>query len=184
MNGKHHFWVAVVTGTIIYILISVIHIGDEFPNPFWAYILGSMIGGAFPDFDMMIAGMRSHRNSITHSGLIQTFITLSYLFADDYSGFIFFLMFFFIGTATHLLIDIIPNKCPKEYETVGSRWGYRIDRIRKNKVSGHIVGPPFRVPSKHERKWLLNNALLLIILTILLYTKLQYGIDLDIPVGW
>jgi len=174
--------VSIFTGTIIYIIIGYVHIGDEFPNPFWPFVLGSLLGGLFPDMDRLIGGIRIHRNVISHSGIIQTGITISYLFTPDYSGFIFFLVFFFIGTGTHLSIDMIYESCPKEYKEAGvyHRWAYRLERLRQGKSPGHIVGPPFKIRSNRQQLWLLSNAVLLFTLAVILYFKLLLGIDLGL----
>lgn len=57
MNGKYHFWAALTLGTIVYIIIGWINLGNDFPNPFWPFFLGSIIGGLFPDLDRLIGGM-------------------------------------------------------------------------------------------------------------------------------
>ena len=182
MNGKYHFWAALTLGTIVYIIIGWINLGNDFPNPFWPFFLDSIIGGLFPDLDRLIGGMGWHRNVIFHSSLLQIGITISYMFTPAYLGFIFFLIFFYIGTGSHLLLDMIAGSCPPEYESIVSRWGYRLGQIRRGKVTGNIVGPPFRISSKHEQKWLLFHTSLLFLMAFLLYLKLQYGIDFDMPV--
>lgn len=180
MNGKHHLYVALAFGTVLYIIIGLLHLGDNFPNPFWPYFFGTILGGAFPDIDITFGGIKRHRNPVTHSGILQIGITVSYMFTTDYSGFIFFLMFFFVGNASHLMIDIIPGSCPKEYTTIGGRWGYRLNKMLKGKTTGNIIG----IPARHEQKWLLIHAGLLFLMAFLLYLKLQYGINLDMPVVW
>jgi len=180
MHGKDHFVVALTFGIIFYIVIGLVNYGNDFPNPFWPFLFGTLAGGGFPDWDITFGGIKRHRNPITHSSLIQIGITASYLFTPDYPGFIFFMMFFNLGAGTHLAIDIIPSNCPKEYTSIGSRWGYRLDKIMKGKAPGNIIG----IDAKHEQKWLLGHALILFILAFILYLKLQYAIDLDLPVNW
>jgi hypothetical protein len=180
MHRRDHVFVAMFFGTILYAYIGFINYGKEFPNPFWPYLLGTLIGGMWPDFDILFGGIKNHRNPIWHSGLVHIGIGVSYMFTPDYPGFIFFLIFFCVGTSTHLFIDIIPGDCPKEYTSVGGRWGYRLDQLMKGKVHGNIK----RIPEKHERKWLLWNAFFVFLMAVILYFKLQYAIDLDLPVGW
>lgn len=181
MNGKDHFFTAMLFGTVLYIIIGYLNLGKDFPNPFWPYLFGTLTGGGFPDWDIMF-GIGKHRNPVSHSSILQIGITASYMFTPEYQGFVFFLIFFNIGAMSHLIIDTIPGSCPKEYETVGSRWGYRLDYIMHSK--GKAPGNIHRVSDKHERKWLLGHAFILFILAFILYLKLQYAIDLNIPVNW
>ena len=180
MNGKHHLYVALFFGTILYIIIGLVNLGKDFPNPFWPFLFGTLAGGGFPDWDITFGSIKRHRNTLTHSSIIQIGITASYMFTTDYPGFIFFLLFFNVASSSHLLIDIIPGKCPEQYTTLGGRWGYRIDHIRKGIAPGNII----KIPGKHEQKWLLTHALILFILAVVLYIKLQYAIDLDMPMVW
>jgi hypothetical protein len=180
MNRRHHIYVALFFGIIVYAVIGLINYGKEFPNPFWPFLLATLIGGMWPDFDILFGGIKNHRHPIWHSSLVHLGIGASYMFTPDYPGFIFFLIFFCVGTGTHLAIDIIPGTCPKEYTTIGSRWKYRLGEIFAGKVHGNI----HHITKKHERKWLLGNALLLFLMALLLYMKLQFGIDFNMPVIW
>lgn len=181
MNGKDHFFASLAFGIVFYVIIGYVNLGNDFPNPFWPFLFGTLAGGGFPDWDLVF-GIGGHRNPITHSSIIQIGITASYMFTPDYPGFIFFLIFFNIGAAVHLIIDVIPGTCKKEHDTTGKRWGYRIDYVMK--ANGKAPGNIHWIPGKHERKWLLTNALILLALAFILYLKLQYAIDLNIPMEW
>lgn len=166
---------------IIHVFLSIHHFGQEFPNPNMAAFFGGVVGALFCDFDM-IFGMKSHRNSIMHSCFFPLIFTVSYLFAQ-YPGLTYQLMFFCIGVASHLILDIIPASVPKEDRgNIGSRWWWRLGQVARGKVGGNIVGPPFGVGPRNEQKYLILNALICMVLAMVNYLALTGVISVAIIV--
>jgi len=190
MNGKDHFAAGFVAFMLVHLLLSVFHLGDDFPNPTYAAFTGAVLIGAFlPDIDKMPGSMKYHRNTITHSSIIPLLLSVSYGFTAAYPGLVYQLVFVCIGNATHLLLDIIPNTVPAEMREAKAdiidRWAWRIREIRAGRVGGVIKGPPFGISSQNEQKWLLGHALVCFLLAFLLYLKLLFGVDLDLPtIDW
>lgn len=163
---------------IIHVLLFVHHFEDTIHHPLMAAFFGGVMGALFCDFDM-IFGLKFHRNSIMHSSFFPFIFTISYLFDVSYPGLTYLLMFFNIGVASHLLLDLIPGAVPKERNTgFGGRWKYRIERVLKRKVGGNIVGPPFGVGSSKEHSYLVLNALICIVLIFVNYYTLLTGFSL------
>lgn len=174
MHGKHHLTAGIVSTMVVYLFLLIHSLGDDLPNLAMAAFFGGIIGALFCDFDM-IFGIKFHRNSIMHSCFFPLVLTISYLFST-HPDMTYLLMFFCIGVASHLILDIIPASIPKEVRgNIGSRWWWRLKRIASGKVGGNIIGPPFRVGSRNEQKYLILNALICIVLAVVNYSRLTGG---------
>lgn len=193
MKRSVHLIAGLFIVSLVHIGVSLLHIGDSFSNPTSGMVIGSIFGILMPDFDILAGGvvsgshggsLRYHRNIVSHSGIIPLLLSLSYLFAS-YWGLSYAIMYIALGTATHLLIDIIPGKVKDEYsKNIIERWKWRIHKMKEGYVGGTIKGPPVGLHSKHEQKWLIINVIICIIAAVMMYIKILYHIDLNAPFDW
>jgi len=179
MEKKHHVYGGMFVLGLIHLVISLIHIHDAFPNPSFALAVG-YFGINFPDEDIIDGRMTYHRSTLTHSCLFPLLATISYMFSGLFAV-TYLVMYFPLGVATHLLIDLITNNVPDEYSsTLASRWGWRVSYLMRGKVGGRFKGPMSGLANRHKILWLLLNAIICILCGLVLYFKVLYLIDLDI----
>lgn len=105
MHGaEHKIWASVMFLIIFYVVDFHYHLVNI---DFWLAWLLVIFGAYFPDIDLDF-GTRFHRNLITHSHIVVMFIAAVYL-TTPVSQVLELLGFFFLGYASHLLLDIFPS---------------------------------------------------------------------------
>ncbi len=181
-------------------------------SPLWVVtaFLMALIGAEAPDWDLLLNWMH-HRDVATHSVFIPLFITITfliqkYLAIPDDQSLILALVFtpFFLGFASHLLLDLFPSVDPeKEIKEKG------VTRTTAMLVGGFVSGLtgvetikalqgtylihlPFKMPVKNKKKrdtwemrrtlplhtsrwWLFFNGLITGVLGVLLLALLVWG---------
>ncbi|MFX0123424.1 MAG: hypothetical protein ACFFAE_07265 [Candidatus Hodarchaeota archaeon] len=214
-NRKWHLIAAIIVFLIyivIYWFVDMNYISELIDiSPLWvvtAFIM-ALIGAEAPDWDLLLNWMH-HRDIATHSVFIPIFITITFLIQKfmaipDDQSLILALIFspFFLGFASHLLLDLFPSVDPeKEVKEKG------VTRTTAMLVGGFVSGLtgvetikalqgtylihlPFKMPVKSEKErdtwemrrtlplhssrwWLFFNGLITSVLGILLLVILQW----------
>jgi len=143
-----------------------------------AFVVGGMFGTLFSDFDIHWGGIKSHRNTLTHSALFSLVGTIAYAWTPDVFARS-LLMFISFGMMTHLLFDLFEGDV--EGMTFITRWARRINIFLHGKVGGSFKGPGSKWANKHERAYLLLHAGICLVCTLVLFWGIINGIDID---GW
>jgi len=113
---------------------------------FWPALFMVIVGAHFPDFDLDF-GARFHRSPITHSFFIPLALFLFYLFQAPSPDILRLLAIFFLGYASHLLLDILPS---------GASLFGRFTSIFQSYTPGDVRG----IPEGMEKGWLIGSGLL------------------------
>ncbi|MEM2141874.1 MAG: hypothetical protein QXS20_02900 [Candidatus Thorarchaeota archaeon] len=138
--------------------------------------VGSMsvlIGALLPDWDIPFLGLERHRNIVFHSFLLPlvivtpTLLRLVYMVVTSTLGQLetfvaptelYIMAFFFIGYASHLLLDIYPSNA-NPWELL-----WRVLSPLDSAPTGLKPLGPFKVPKRHAKSWLQANASLLLLI--------------------
>ncbi len=124
--------------------------------PFWPALLITILGAHFPDFDLDF-GRRFHRSPITHSALIPAILFAYHiLYILDKTSLV-LMALFFLGYASHLLLDIFPANA-----SILKRFTY----IFRNYVPGDIRG----IPKRYEKTFLVVSGVLCIVFAVVFLT--------------
>ena len=197
MNRKDHIFAAFVVTGLLHTLISAIYHVDtstatnifeyikfllkgdsSVPHPSDAWFFGTLFGAMWPDMDFTFLGSRNHRNSFFHSSILQVIIFGYYLFNGTYVGLMYFYVYFFIASASHLLLDLVPTSIPDEFSrSIWTRWEFRIGKMKRGYVGNTLKPPPVNVSKhRHQRTWLIGNAFICIVLGLIMLLQLILGI--------
>jgi len=103
-GAEHKIWASVMFLIIFYFVDFHYHLTNI---NFWLAWLLVIFGAYFPDIDLDF-GTRFHRNLFTHSHIVVMFIAAVY-FTTPVPQVLELLGFFFLGYASHLLLDIFPS---------------------------------------------------------------------------
>ncbi|UCG02082.1 MAG: hypothetical protein JSW11_21125 [Candidatus Heimdallarchaeota archaeon] len=214
-NRKWHLITAIIVFLIyivIYWFVNMNYISElKEISPLWIVtaFLMALIGAEAPDWDLLLNWMH-HRDIATHSVFIPLIIAITF-FIQKFMGFpeeilILALVFtpFFLGFASHLLLDLFPSVDPeKEVKEKG------VTRTTAMLVGGFVSGLtgmetikalqgtylihlPFKMPVKSEKErdtwemrrtlplhasrwWLFFNGLITGLLGIFLLVILIWG---------
>jgi len=215
-NRKWHLMTVIIIFfmyVVIYWFVDANYVPDlPDVSPLWVVtaFLMALIGAEAPDWDLLLNWMH-HRDVATHSVFIPLFITITfliqkYLAIPDDQSLILALVFtpFFLGFASHLLLDLFPSVDPeKEIKEKG------VTRTTAMLVGGFVSGLtgvetikalqgtylihlPFKMPVKNKKKrdtwemrrtlplhtsrwWLFFNGLITGVLGVLLLALLVWG---------
>lgn len=128
---------------------------------FWMAWLLVILGAYFPDIDLDF-GSKFHRSFWTHGHFIPLFLQIVYLIRPDVVIIELF-GFFFMGYASHLLLDIFPS-----HKALLKRfWSW----FRYHQTPGDIRG----IPERYERPWLITSGLYVAALSYL-FLSVKWGI--------
>ena len=102
-GAEHKIWASVMYLIIFYVMTFHYHVNIDF----WLAWLLVIFGAYFPDIDLDF-GTRFHRSLLSHSHIVVMFIAAVYL-TTPVPQVLEILGFFFLGYASHLLLDIFPS---------------------------------------------------------------------------
>lgn len=157
-------------------LISVLFISifcklvitDRFGIILIGYLL-AFIGASLPDLDAWVS-IKSHRDPITHSGLLPSLLFLYFFLMFSFNSgdaeFLFVFAGLILGYASHLLFDVFPlGSSIKE-----------VMKIMFSKEKG-APGDIRHLPEKFERGYLTYGGFVLIAEIVLLILRILSGLD-------
>ncbi len=158
--------------TLISVLFISVFCKLIFTDRFGIIIIGyllAFIGASLPDLDAWVS-IKSHRDPITHSGLLPSLLFMYFFLMFSYHAgdaeFLFVFAGLILGYASHLLFDVFPL-------------GSSIKEVMKIMFSREKGAPGDirHLPEKFERGYLTYGGFLLIAEIVLLILKILSGLD-------
>ena len=155
MHGmEHKIWASVSFFILVYFVEYYYHIINL---PFWVGWLLVILGAYMPDIDLDF-GTKYHRSFWTHGPLIPLFFAIMYGLTPSWLT-LSLLGFFFMGYASHLLLDIFPSNSSL-FKMVWSLF-----------ATYQTPGDIRSIPEWFERPWLGGSGIYVIVLAILFFSS-------------